>query len=59
MALTAELRRGIDSIRDIGGLARMKQTFGGDEGLAGMLRSMNAAVFHDEGLRSSDEAKRT
>jgi len=29
----------------IGGLARMKQLFGGDEGLAAMLRSMNAAVF--------------
>ncbi len=29
----------------IGGLARMKQLFGGDEGLATMLRSMNTAVF--------------
>ncbi|MGA3404087.1 MAG: hypothetical protein ABSC95_33195 [Acetobacteraceae bacterium] len=29
----------------IGGIARMRQTFGGEEGLARMLASLNAAVF--------------
>jgi hypothetical protein len=33
----------------IGGLARLRQTFGGDEGLARMVASLNAAVFWDEG----------
>ena len=33
----------------IGGIARLRQTFGGEEGLASMLASLNAAVFGDGG----------
>jgi type I restriction enzyme R subunit len=33
----------------IGGIARLRQTFGGEEGLASMLASLNAAVFSDGG----------
>jgi type I restriction enzyme R subunit len=33
----------------IGGIARLRQTFGGEEGLASMLVSLNAAVFGDGG----------
>jgi hypothetical protein len=33
----------------IGGLARLRQTFGGDEGLARMVASLNAAVFEGGG----------
>ena len=32
----------------IGGIARMRQTFGGEEGLASMVASLNAAVFGDD-----------
>ena len=41
----------------IGGIARMKQTFGGDEGLAMMLRSLNAAVFSDADANAKGAAK--
>jgi type I restriction enzyme R subunit len=33
----------------IGGIARMRQTFGGEEKLASMVASLNAAVFGDDG----------
>jgi type I restriction enzyme R subunit len=33
----------------IGGIARLRQTFGGEEGLASTLASLNAAVFSDGG----------
>lgn len=33
----------------LGGIQRMRQTFGGSEGLATMLRSMNEAVFDGDG----------
>jgi hypothetical protein len=33
----------------IGGIARMRQTFGGEEGLARVVASLNAAVFGDDG----------
>ena len=33
----------------IGGIARMRQTFGGEDGLAGMVASLNAAVFDGDG----------
>ena len=41
----------------IGGIARMKQTFGGDEGLAAMLRSLNAAVFSEADADPKGAAK--
>jgi type I restriction enzyme R subunit len=42
----------------IGGIARMRQTFGGEAGLAGMLASLNAAVFDEDGDGTGDEARR-
>ena len=33
----------------VGGIARIKQAFGGDDGLTRLLRSINAAVFDDAG----------
>jgi hypothetical protein len=36
----------------------MRQTFGGEAGLARMLASLNAAVFDEEGEGTGDEARR-
>ena len=33
----------------LGGIARMRQTFGGEDGLAAMIASLNAAVFDGDG----------
>ena len=43
----------------IGGLARMRQTFGGGDGPAQMVASLNAAVFDDdEGEGDRADARR-
>lgn len=39
----------------LGGIARMRQTFGGEDGLARMVASLNAAVFEDD---SAEELER-
>jgi type I restriction enzyme R subunit len=41
----------------IGGLARLRQTFGGVEGLARMVADLNAAVFDAEASGADDAAR--
>jgi type I restriction enzyme, R subunit len=39
----------------LGGIARMRQTFGGEDGLAAMIASLNAAVFDGDGAEGLRE----